>query len=100
MSDLEGMDAFTAVLDRMVDAELKVARLENERDEARSDARRAQPFEKNLMEVKRELDQAIAKGSALWEAAYAAVTKPDVAEIAKLKEAVEAARGPFDGIPF
>ena len=100
MSDIDGMDAFNAVMDRMVDAECKASRLESELSELRGEPRRHEVTSKQLADVKRELDQAIAKGSALWEAAYAAVTKPDVAEIAKLKEAVEAARGPFDGIPF
>lgn len=102
MSDIDGMDAFNSVVDRLIDAERKMVGLEMERDEARSDARRAQPLEKNLMEVKRDLDQAIAKGSTLWDAAYAAVINPDAdaAEMVKLKEAVEAARDRFDGIPF
>lgn len=97
MSDIDGMDAFNSVMDRLLEAERKMVGLEMERDEARSDSR---PLEKNLMEVKRELDHAIAKGSALWEAAYAVTVRSDVAEMAKLKEAVEAARNPFDGIPF
>lgn len=109
MSDLDGMDAFTTVLDRMVEAETRMALQSNLTNVAESQLRQAildlGATRSILDRVTTERDgiearhaKAIRVGTALWVAARDVISNPDNGE--KLKVAMEAARDPFDDIPF
>lgn len=109
MSDLDGMDAFTTVLDRMVEAETRVAMQSNLTNVAESQLRQAvrdlEATRSILARVTTERDEtearhakAIRVGTALWKAARDVINTPDNGE--KLKVAMNVARDPFDDIPF
>lgn len=109
MSDLDGMDAFTTVLDRMAEAEQRAEAKNNQLVEANS---RLQKLQRGVDEIQATLSRLIIErnelqanndkmnrvGTALWKAARDVINTPDNGE--KLKVAMNAARDPFDDIPF
>lgn len=108
MSDLDGMDAFTTVLDRMVDAETRMALQSNLTNVAESQLRQAildlgatrsildrVTTERDGIEAKHA--KAIRVGTDLWKVVHDAVNNLNYE---KLKVAMNVARDPFDDIPF
>lgn len=108
MSDLDGMDAFTTVLDRMIDAETRMALQSNLTNVAESQLRQAildlGATRSILARVTTERDEtearhakAIRVGTDLWKVVRDAINNLNYE---KLKVAMNAARDPFDDIPF
>lgn len=109
MSDLDGMDAFVEVLDRLARAEARVSELMGPKDTAEAEVRRLTSENVALRAASRQDQDTLNREEAartpklkeLWDAANAALgTVANNDDRARLHKAMEAARDYCDQLPF